>query len=102
MNIAYDLAATVIHVDGSFIAAYLLSADLLKWVFLIMAYPVSIWMLGVASSNPSIILIVANRLAMSVACVYAVIALLTLLKNRRRVVVGSGQLKIAGNGFYTV
>jgi AraC-like DNA-binding protein len=102
MNIAYDLTATVIHIDGSFIAAYLLSAGLLKWVFLIMAYPVSIWILGAATSNSSIILVVANRLAMSVACVYTVIALLTLLKNRRKVVVGAGQLKIAGNGFYTV
>ena len=39
---------------------------------------------------------------MSVACVYAVIALLTLLKNRRRVIAAAGQLKIAGNGFYTI
>ena len=55
-----------------------------------MAYPISIWILGAATSNSSIILVVINRIAMSVACVYAVIALLTLLKNRRKVVVGPG------------
>jgi AraC-like DNA-binding protein len=103
MNIAHDLTATVIHVAGySFIAAYLLSANLLKWTGLIVAYPISIWILGAATSNSSIILVVVNRLAMALACVYVVIALLALLKNRRRVVVGSGQLNIAGHGFYTM
>ena len=103
MNIAYDLTTTVIHVAGSFfIAAYLLNGSLLKWAGLIMAYPISIWILGAATSNSSIIFGVVNRIAMSVACVYAVIALLALLKNRRRVVVGSGQLDIAGHGFYTM
>jgi AraC-like DNA-binding protein len=103
MNIAYDLTSTVIHVAGSsFIAAYLLNPNLLKGAGLIMAYPISIWILGVATSNSSIVLVVVNRIAMSVACVYAVIALLALLKNRRKVVVGAGQLNIAGHGFYTM
>ena len=103
MNTAYDLTTTVIHVTGlSFIAAYLLSGNLLKWAGLIMAYPVSIWILGAATSNSSIMFVVANRIAMSVACVYVVIALMTLLKNRRRVLVGPAQLKIAGNGLYSI
>ena len=67
-----------------------------------MAYPVSIWILGAATSNSSIMFVVVNRIAMSVACVYTMIALLTLVKNRRRVVVDSGRLKIAGNEIYTI
>jgi hypothetical protein len=70
MNIAYDLTTTVILVAGSsFIAAYLLSANLLKWTGLIVAYPFSIWILGAATSTSSIIIGVINRIAMSVACV---------------------------------
>ena len=66
-----------------------------------MAYPISIWILGAASSNSSVMLVVANRMAMSVACVYVVIALVTLLKNRRKVIVAR-QLQIAGNGLYSI
>ena len=47
-------------------------------------------------------LVVANRIAMSVACVYAVITLLTLLKNRRKVIAAAGQLRLAGNGLYSI
>ncbi|HYV52947.1 MAG TPA: hypothetical protein VE933_00050, partial [Chitinophagaceae bacterium] len=73
MNIACDLIATVIYVGGlSFIAAYLLSGNLFKWAGLIVAYPVSIWILDAATSNSSIMFVVVNRLAMAVACVYVV------------------------------
>ena len=103
MNTAHDLTATVAHIGGlSFIAGYLLIGNWLKWTVLIISYPVSIWILGVATSNSSVILVVANRIAMSVACVYVVIALMTLLKNRGRVLVGPAQLKIAGNGLYSI
>ncbi len=101
MNTSYELVATILT-GSSFIAAYLLSDNLIKWAGLIVAYPISIWILGAATSNSSIILVIVNRVAMSVACVYAIIALLALLKNRRRVVVGSGQLTVAGNGFYSI
>ncbi len=103
MNIAYDLTATIAHVGGSsFIVATLLTSSLLKWGGLIVAYPVSMWMLGAATAHTSIILIAATRLAMLLACVYALIALLTLLKNRKKMVAGAGQLRIAGNRFYTI
>ncbi len=98
---SYELIAGI--PGGSFfITAYLLSGSLINWAGLIVAYPISIWILGAATSNSSIILVVINRIAMSVACVYAVIALLTLLKSRKRVVAAAGQLKIAGNGFYSI
>ena len=100
MNIAYDLTAAVIH-GSFFITAYLLSGSLINWAGLIVAYPISIWILGAATSTSSIIIGVINRIAMSVACVYAVIALLTLLKVDKSCS-AAGQLKIAGNGFYSI
>src|SRR6476620_11679247 len=101
MNTAYELAVTILA-GSSFTVAYPLSAGLLKWAGLIMAYPISVWILGAASSNSSIMLVFANRIAMSVACVYAAITLLTLLKNRRKVMVAAGPLKIAGHGLYSI
>jgi AraC-like DNA-binding protein len=102
MNTAYDLTAAITHAGGlSFIAGYLLISDWVKWSALIMIYPVSIWILGVANSNASIIVVVANRIAMSVACVYTVIGLSALLKNRRKIIAGIPQVK-TGNGFYTI
>ena len=83
MNIAYDLTATVTHITG-----------------LIVTYPVSIWILGIATAHSSILFIAANRLAMLLACAYAVIALLTLLKNRRRTIAVTGPFKISGGGYY--
>ena len=85
MNIAYDLTLAVTHFIG-----------------LIVAYPVSIWILDVATSNSSIILIVANRMAMLLACAYVLVALLTLLKNRRKMIAGASPLQIASNGMYVI
>jgi AraC-like DNA-binding protein len=103
MNSALDLATTVTHAGGlSFITAFLLTGIIVKWVSLIVVYPFSVWMLGAATSNSSIIFVVANRMAMLLACVYAIIALLTLLKNRRKMISGASQLQIAANGTYSI
>src|SRR5262249_3097066 len=58
--------------------------------------------LGVTTSNSLIVLIMANRMAMLLACAYALVALLTLLISRRKIIAGTPQLKIAANGFYTI
>src|SRR5262245_56799911 len=84
MNIAYDLTTIIAHLG------------------LIVAYPISIWLLDVATANSPVMLIVANRLAMLLACGYVVIGLLTLLKSRRKIIADAGLLKIRSNGFYTV
>src|SRR5262245_4224011 len=83
MNIAYDLTTIIAHLG------------------LIVAYPISIWLLDVATDNYLVMLIVANRLAMLLACGYVVIGLLTLLKSRRKIIADAGLLKIRSNGFYT-
>ena len=85
MNTAYDLTIAVTHFMG-----------------LIVAYPVSIWILDAATSNSSIILVVANRMAMLLASAYAAIALLILLKNRRKIISGAPQWQIASNGTYSI
>jgi YesN/AraC family two-component response regulator len=85
MNIAYDLIIAMAHFMG-----------------LIVAYPVSIWILDAATSNFSIILVAANRVAMLLACTYAIIALLTLLKNRRKMISGAPQVQIAANGTHSI
>lgn len=85
MNLAYNLTTAVTQLPG-----------------LIVAYPITIWILGAVTAHSSIILIAANRLAMLMACLYAVIALLALLKNRRKVAVEAPQLNIRGAGFYTI
>src|SRR5689334_7098466 len=101
MNIAYDLTSIVAHPGAlSFIAGYLLIGNWLKWTILIIVYPVCIWMLDATTTNPSIIPVAANRLAMLLACGYAIMALLTLLKNRKKIVVNGSQLQIADQGFY--
>jgi len=103
MNSALDLATTVTHAGGlSFITAFLLTGTIVKLVSLIVVYPFSVWMLGVATSNSSIIFVVANRLAMLLACAYAIVGFLTLLKNRRKMISGAPQLQIAANGNYSI
>ncbi len=103
MNIAYELTAAATNVWGIFfIAGYLLTGNWLQWTLLIIVYPVSFWILDAATLNFSITLAVVNRIAMSLACAYVIAALLTLLKNRRRIIAATPQLKIAGNEFYKI
>jgi YesN/AraC family two-component response regulator len=84
MNLAYNLTDTVM-IPG-----------------LIIAYPVTIWILGTAAAHSSIILIAANRVAMLLACAYAVIALLALLKNRRKMLTDAPELQIVVNRKYAL
>ncbi len=101
MNTVYELSATIL--GGSFfIAGNVLIGNWLNWAVMIVAYPISVWIIGVTTSSPSLTLIVVNRTAMLVAFVYVLIALLTLLKTRKKIIVASGQLEIAGNGSYTI
>jgi len=100
MNFAYDLTATITHADGlSFIAGYLLMGNWLEWAVLIVAYPVSIWMLTAGSSGE---LGVANRMAMLLSCIYVLVALFALLRSRKKIIAANAPMKIAGNAFYTV
>jgi AraC-like DNA-binding protein len=99
MNTVCELSATIL--GGSiFIAGNVLINNWLKWAVMIVAYPISVWIIGVTTSNSSFTLLVANRAAMLLACVYVLVALLTLLKNRRIVIAGAPQLKMTDNGFY--
>jgi YesN/AraC family two-component response regulator len=101
MNAAYELTATILG-GALFIAGNVMISNWLKWGMMIVAYPISVWIFGAATAHSSIILIAANRLAMLLACIYALIALLTLLKNRKKMISGTGQLQIAGKRFYTI
>lgn len=62
----------------------------------------TIWILGLATSNVSIILFAAHRLAVLFACVYALVALLALLKNSRKVMASASQVIIADKGLYAI
>lgn len=84
MNIAYDIVVATTSIGG------------------LSFYPISIWILDAATSNFSVTLAVVNRMAMTLACAYVIAALLTLFKNRRRIIAATPQLKIAGNEFYTI
>jgi YesN/AraC family two-component response regulator len=101
MNTSYEL--TAIFLGGSvFVAGNILIGNWLKWAIMIVAYPISVWIIEATNSHSSLTLLVANRTAMLLAFAYVLIALLTLLKNRRKMIAASGQLKIAANSFYTV
>jgi YesN/AraC family two-component response regulator len=62
----------------------------------------TIWILGLATSNVSTILFVAHRLAVLFACVYALVALLTLLKNSRKIMASASQLMITNKGLHAI
>jgi hypothetical protein len=98
MNTVYELSATISGVSF-FIIGNILIGNWLKWAIMIVAYPISVWIIGVITSNTSFPLLVANSTAMFLACVYVLVALLTLLKNRRIAITGTRQLKMTGNGF---
>jgi len=102
MNSAIDLMTIAIAGGSLFITGFFLLSGELNCASLIIFYPVSLWMLDAATSNTSVILLVANRVAMLLACGYDVIALLTLLKNRRKMMVGAPQLQTADSGVYAV
>src|SRR4029078_813673 len=89
MNTVYELSATIPGVS-IFIGGNILIGNWFKWA------------IATTTSNSSVILLVANRAAMSLACVYALVALFTLLKNRKKMITGTQQLKVAGNGSYTI
>jgi len=101
MSIVYELSATIPGLS-LFIAGNMLISNWLKWAIMIVAYPISVWIIAATASNSSLILLLANRSLMFLAFVYVLVALLTLLKNRRKMIAASGALKIAGNGSYTV
>ena len=101
MNTVYELSATISGVSF-FIIGNILIGNWLKWAIMIVAYPISVWIIGVITSNTSFPLLVVNSTAMFLACVYVLVALLTLLKNRRIAITGNRQLKMTGNGFYTM
>ena len=103
MNTAFEFTATIFFIATLlFITRYILIGNWNKWTVWIIVYPVSIWILGTATSNSSIILVVANRMAMLLACVYVLIVLLGLSKNRGEIIATTPQLKIADSGFYTI
>jgi len=89
MNTVYELSATIPGVS-IFIGGNILIGNWFKWA------------IATTTSNSSVILLVANRAAMLLACVYALVALFTLLKNRKKMITGTQQLKVAGNGSYTI
>ena len=101
MNTVYELSATISGVSF-FIIGNILIGNWLKWAIMIVAYPISVWIIGVITSNISFTLLVVNSTAMVLACVYVLVALLTLFKNRRIDITGTQQLKMTGNGFYTM
>jgi YesN/AraC family two-component response regulator len=101
MNTVYDVSATIPGVS-IFIAGNILIGNWLKWAIMIVAYPIIVWIIAATTSNPSFTLLVVNSAAMFLACVYVLVGLLTLLKNRRIAITGTRQLKMTGNGFYTM
>ena len=101
MNTSYELIAPLLGISLC-IAGNILIGNWLKWAIVIVVYPISVWIIQATASNFSLTLLVANRAAMLLAFVYALIALITLLKNPRKMIAASGQLKIAGNGSYTM
>jgi len=101
MNTSYELAVMIPGIS-LFIAGNVLVGNWLKWAMMIVAYPLTVWIIGTVTSDSSVTLLVANRMVMLLAFVYALVALLTLLKNPRKMIAASGALKIAGKGFYAV
>src|SRR5689334_22214943 len=100
MSTALNL--TDIILGGSFlITGKILLGNWVYWVIMIVAYPISLWMVSAVTLSPSNTLLVANRLAMLLACGYTIVALLTLLKKRRKMITVAPQLQIADNGVYT-
>jgi len=89
MNTVYELSATIPGVS-IFIGGNILIGNWFKWA------------IATTTSNSSVILLVANRAAMLLAFVYVLVALFTLLKNRKKMITGTQQLKVAGNGSYTI
>jgi len=101
MNTSYELVAMIPGIS-LFIAVNILIGNWLKWAIMILAYPICVWIMGAATTNSSITLLVASRVAIVFSFVYVLIALLALLKNSRKMITAPGQLKIAGNDSYTI
>jgi len=101
MNTSYELVAMIPGIS-LFIAVNILIGNWLKWAIMIVAYPICVWIMGAATTNSSITLLVASRVAIVFSFVYVLIALLALLKNSRKMITAPGQLKIAGNDSYTI
>jgi len=89
MNTVYVLSATIPGIS-IFITGDILIGNWVKWA------------IAATTSNYSVILLIANRTAMLLAFVYVLVALFTLLKNRKKMITGAQQLKVAGNGSYTI
>jgi len=101
MNTSYELVAMIPGIS-LLIAVNILIGNWLKWAIMIVAYPICVWIMGAATTNSSITLLVASRVAIVFSFVYVLIALLALLKNSRKMITAPGQLKIAGNDSYTI
>ncbi len=81
--------------------AYYLTPAVTGVMRIIVSYPVRIWILGAATSKTSIMLIVASRLAMLLACGYVIVAVLALSKKRGQGIAVPSPLKMPNNGAYT-